>query len=1049
MEIHVLGPVGLGTPEGRLGLGSAKMQLIMAALALDVGRPISLDSLVDRLWDDPPARARENVHTYVSRIRRAIRTASPGSAAPRITHRTHTYTLTADPDSVDWHRLLGLARRAGTIAGEGDDLRAAALLRDAERLWEEPLAGLRGLWAQRTRDALTEKRRGVVTARVDVELRLGRFAEMAGELATLVDEYRGDEALAGQLMIAYYGSGRHAEALHFFQNVRRVLRSEFGTDPGEELVRLHRHILGRGPLDDLVRRPAHGHVLSGVRAPSALRPHRTRPVPDHLPRQAPLVGRRGEMDRIRAAIDTAARDGAVVTLESISGMAGVGKSALAIRAAHEFGDRFPDGSLYVNLRANAQGQEPLSPGAALATLLRLLEVPPASIPADVEERAALWRRALGHRRALIILDDAAGPAQVRPLLPGSTECFVLITSRRRLVGLPRGRSLALDVLPEADAVALFREFAGLEAPRDTTSAEAVAEAEELREIVALCGYLPLAIEIAANRLSAHPSWNPAVLRDLLSRTTDRLSQIRDGYSEIARAFEVSYQSLSPAERSSFRLLSLHPGPEFGPDAAAALLGRPLDETERLLESLLQCHVLQEPAPNRFRFHDLLGEYAHLLCTGQDSDEHREAARARLVHHYLRTADHCDRLLYPRRTRLRPPTTGTANDTGTTPATPRLPAPRTAADALAWFTAERQSLLGTERYLRQHGARARAAQLSHVLAGFLNSEGYWTDAVRPHEAAIDHWRDVGRADALCRALLELSTAYTATGSFEEADRTAREALRCARTVGDRNAEADALRELGTLHWHLGRFPKALDFHRESLTLCTATGDRRRQTRCQNNIAICLLYLGEHKQALTWFQAAIAGFEFADDQGMLARTLNNVGHLLIQTGDPEGARRTLERALRIVESTGNPSDRAIVQINIAEAHLATGDATTAIRLCEAALPVFRRMGARKNEAITLTRLGRAHHSVSDTDRAADHLGRALALARDIGAALEEIQAQRALGSCEFTRGRHAEATHHLTSAREAARRIHSAEEEALAEKELERICPPVINYDQLHM
>ncbi|TQE25710.1 tetratricopeptide repeat protein [Streptomyces ipomoeae] len=1037
VEIHVLGPVGLGTPERRLGLGSVKQQLLMAALAVDIGRPVPLDTLVDRLWDDPPARARENVHTYVSRIRRAIRTAEPGSTTPAITQRTHTYTLVAAPDTVDWHRFVRLAERAGTVAAEGDDARAAALLRDAERLWEEPLAGLPGLWAQRIRGTMAEKRRGVVTARITVEMRLGRFAEMAGELSALVDEYRGDEALAGQLMIVYYGSGRHAEALHLYQRVRRTLRSEFGTDPGEELVRIHRHILGRGPLHELIRGPAE------VRVPPSADTRRPRPVPDRLPRQAPLVGRHGEMERIRTAIDTASRDGAIVTLESISGMAGVGKSALAIRAAHEFGDRFPDGSIYVNLRAHAQGQEPLSPQAALATLLRLLEVPPDSIPTDVEERAALWRQALGHRRALIILDDAAGPEQVRPLLPGNTECFVIITSRRRLVGLPSGRSLALDVLPAADAVALFREFAGLEAPTDTTSAEASAELEELKEIVRLCGYLPLAIEIAANRLSAHPSWNLTVLRELLSRTTDRLAQIRDGYSEIARAFEVSYQTLSPAERSCFRLLSLHLGPEFGPQAAAALLGRPLDETERLLESLLQCHVLQEPVPNRFRFHDLLGEYAHLLSTAQDTDEHREAARARLVDHYVRTADHCDRLLYPRRIRPR------VHDTDTAAPSPPWPTPRTSADALTWFTTERQNLLSTERHLRQHGARTRAAQLSHVLAGFLDGECYWTDSVRLHEAAVAHWRGIGRHDALCRALLDLSPVYTATGSFEEADRVAKEALECARTIGDRDAEADALRELGILYWHLGRFQQALAFQRESLTLCAATGDRWRQTRCQNNIAICLLYLGEHEQARTWFQAAIAGFEYADDQRMLAKTLNNLGHLLIETGDPVGARRTLERSLRIVKSTGNPSDRAILQINIAEAHLATGDATTAIDLCQEALPVFRRMGARKNEAIALTRLGRAHQDLSDVDRAVDHLQRALTLARDIGAALEEIQAQRALGSCEFARGRAVTAVGHLMSALEAARRIHSPEEEARAEEELKRIRTQMIKSDRLRV
>ncbi|WP_328224389.1 AfsR/SARP family transcriptional regulator [Streptomyces sp. NBC_00310] len=1042
MEIHVLGPVGLGFPERRLGLGSVKEQLLMAALALDVGRPVPLDTLVDRLWDDPPARARENVHTYVSRVRRAIRTAAPGSTTPAITHRTHTYTLVADPETVDWHRFLRLADRAGTLAAEGDDTRAATLFQEAEGLWEEPLAGLPGLWARRVRSTLAERRRGVITARTAVELRLGRFAEVAGELAPLVDEYRGDETLAGRLMIAYYGGGRHAEALHVHQSVRRILRSEFGTDPGEELARIHRHILARAPLHELTRRPADDRV------PPPDEPSRPRPVPDHLPRQARLVGRRTEIDRIRSAIETASRDGAIVTLESISGMAGIGKSALAIRAAHEFGDRFPEGSIYLNLRAHAQGQEPLAPAAALATLLRYLGVPPQDIPSDVEERAALWRQALGHRRALIVLDDAAGPEQVRPLLPGTTECFVLITSRRRLVGLPRGRSLALDVLPTADAVALFRAFAGLEEVRGPEDPGGRPDdTAEIERIVGLCGHLPLAIEIAANRLSAHPSWDLTVLRELLSRPTDRLAQIRDGYSEIARAFEVSYQTLSSDEQSAFRLLSLHPGPEFGSCAAAALLGRPLDETERLLESLLQSHVLQEPVPNRFRFHDLLGEYAHLLCTAQDPEEHRGAARSRLADHYLRTADHCDRVLYPRRIRLAVPDADIASPAAPATTAVAVPEASTVGEALSWFTTERQNLLSAEHLLRQHGSGDRAALLSHVLAGFLDGECYWTDSVRLHEAATEYWRAVGREDALCRALLDLSTAYTATGRFAETDRTAREALERARAIGDRDVQAEALRELGILHWHLGLNQQALALQKECLTLCAATGDRWSEARCQNNIAICLLYLGEHEDALSWFRGAIAGFEATDDQRMLAKTLNNLGHLYLRTGDPEGARRTSEHSLRLAERTGSPSDRAILHINIAEIHLATGDAAAAVPLCRAALPVFRRMGARKNEAIALTRLGRAYQDLSDTDRAEDLIRRALSLARSIGAALEEVQAQLALGDCELARGRPTAAEHHFGEALEAARRIHADEEEARAGAGLERIRSQVIEFDRL--
>lgn len=1036
MEIQVLGPVGLVFQERRLGLGSDKERLIMASLALEVGRPIALDTLVDRLWDNPPPKAREGVHTYISRIRRSIRTAAsaePRLPAPSIAHRTHTYTLVAEPDTVDWHRYRRLADRAGEVSAGGDDVRGAELMREAESLWEEPLAGLPGLWPERVRTSLTEKRRGVVTTRIAMELRLGRFTEMAGELSTLVDQYPGDEALAGQLMIAHYGSGRHAEALLLYQRVRRVLRLDFGTDPGEELVRIHRHVLGRAPV----------HELTGQTVLTTKPRANSRQVPGHLPRQVALVGRRDEMGRIRAAMDTASENGSVITLESISGMAGVGKSALAIRAAYEFGDRFPDHHLYLNMRAHSPGQDPLEPAAALATLLRMLEVPPQSIPTDVDERAALWRKALGHRRALIILDDAAGPDQVRPLLPGAGECFTLITSRRRLVGLPSGRSLALDVLPADDAAELFREFAGLEITRDTRDAHGSWGADdsvEIAEIVRLCGYLPLAIEIAANRLTAHPSWNLAVLRERLSRSDGRLAEIRDGYSEITRAFEVSYQTLTAAERATFRLLSLHVGPEFGLSAAAALLGRPVAETERLLEALLQCHLLLEPVPNRFQFHDLLGEYAQLLCAGQDPEERREAARLRLVGHYLRTADHCDRLLHPRRIRLdvrEERTTGPSQTPPNSGDLARLHTPADSSDARAWLVIERVNLLSTEEHLRTHGAHARAAVLSHVLAGFLDSECYWTDSLRLHGAAVEFWRRSRHEAGLCRALLDLSTAHMATGQYTHAERAADDALRLARVVHDRDAEAEALRELGILHWHMGQNQRALELQKESLALCARTGDQWRQARCQNNIAICLLYLGEHDIALSYFEDAITGFRATDDQRMLAKTLNNLGNLYLHMGDSELARQTLESSLRIAERTGSRLDKATLQINIAESLASSGDSSTAMAMYHEALPVFRQLGDRKSEAITLTGIGRVHQEQSKAEQAMPYLRQALALARRIGAALEEIQAQRLLGSCESMLGHQDSATRLLESALESARHIRSPEEEAKAEEALAEV------------
>lgn len=1027
MDIHILGPVGLGSRDGRLGLGSDKERLLLAALALDVGRPVALDALVDRLWDTgpPPAKARANVHTYVSRIRRAIRSATgPDGPAAALVYRTHTYTLRVQPEAVDWHRYLRLAERARTTSAEGDDVRASELMRRAERLWAgEALAGLPGLWAERVRAGLAERRRGVATARIAIDLRLGRFAEAAAELTPLVDEHPGDETLVGQLMVALYASGRHADALLAHQALRRRLRDDFGTEPGEELTRIHRHILARGPVGELTGGTA--RVSSPSSAPEEA--PRRHPLRNQLPYQAALIGRHDEMRRILAAIDTAGTHGSTVSLESISGMAGVGKTALAVRAAHEFGDRFPDGQLYVNLRAHAQGLEPLTAGAALATLLRLLDVPPRSIPADVEERATLWRRILGRRRVLIVLDDAAGPRQVRPLLPGEgSECFTIVTSRRSLVGLPQARRLALDVLPRQDAVALFREVVGPDRCGD--------EAEVAR-IVELCGHLPLAIEIAANRLNAHPSWDLAVLRERLARAPSRLSEIRDGYSEIGRAFEMSYQALGAEEQAVFRMLSLHTGPEFGPYAAAALCGRPVEEVERVLENLLQCHLLQEPVPHRFRFHDLLGEYARLLCAATETAGERDAAVERLIDFYLRTAERCDRVLYPRESRPAAPAppdgTGTPGGPSGTPEEPEVRIDREE-EALSWFRAERSNLVNAERHTRLRGSGDLAALLSRALACFLYGECHWTDAIRMHGAAAEHWRRTGDDAALCRSLMHLTAAHTATGDYAAAEARAAEALALSEAAGDTDAQGEVLRELGLRHWHTGQNQEAVRLHRRALELCAASGDEWRQARCHNHIAISLMYLGQYDEALGHYRHAIRGFRETRDERLLAKTLNNLGNLYMHMGKPEPARRTLESGMRIAERTGSRLDHATLQINLAEVLANSGSPRKAVTMYRRALLVFQELGDRKNEAITTAGLGMAHQAVAETERAIAYFQQSLALARGIGAGLEEVQAQRLLGGAELARGNAREAEPHLVAAVESARRIHLPEEEALAEE-----------------
>ncbi|MFF0628249.1 tetratricopeptide repeat protein [Streptomyces sp. NPDC004296] len=1042
MEIQVLGPVGLVAQSCCFGLGSDKERLILASLALEAGRPVSLDVLVGRLWEgDPPANDRKNVHVYVSRIRRALREYGAGPDVPHISRHAHTYALRVDAGSIDWHRFQQLTSEARSTAHSGHTQAAIDLLHQADDLWRgDALAGLPGLWPERTRRKLAQRRLGVTSSRISLELRLHRFADVVGDLADLVDQHPDDETLIGHLMVAYYGCGRHADALRVYQVALRRMRAELGTEPGQELAQIHQRILRRAPVQDLLPGSAESAGSTGstgpagpatslasagaiattgsVAAHSGAVPPAAMPAPHNLPRQSALIGRQVELRRLSRAVQAVADHGSVVTLESISGMAGIGKTALAINAARHMGDRFPDGQLYLDLRAHARVQDPLEAGQALAMLLRLLGVPADAIPADIEERTALWRTMLARRRVILVLDDAASPSQVIPLLPSDSPSLAIVTSRLHLAGLPGAHSLALDVLPPQDAIALFLQFAGEHRSQDS---------REVAQIVRLCGHLPLAIELVANRFSAHPSWTLATLRERLTRGSGRLGEIRDGFREIGRAFEISYQTLASGQQSAFRLLGLHLGSEFGPYAAAALLNRPLEATERLLEALLQCHLLQEPAPHRYRFHDLLGEYARALVNAKDDETERCNALNRLTDFYLCIASRADALIYPQRLR-------SAHELA--PGSWPLPPFRDVEDARSWLSLERANLLTTEHYNRVHSSPGRAAQLCHILAGFLDAECHWTHADRLHGHAVSHWQRTDDQRALCLALLDLGGAHAQTGHYPQAEEACHRALELARALGDRDAESEALRALGVLDWNRGKYRTALDFYLQALAVQNESGNAANRAKYVNNIAIVLLHLGEYQKAQERFLEAIDESQRAGDTRTVGKTKNNLGDLHVRMGNISFARRCIEEALDIAKEIRNPHDEAIARFNLADITALAGNAKEASKLYRDCLLDFQRLGDRKNEANGLIGLGAAQHNLGRFPEAIDYHTRALDLARSIGARYEECRALRHLGNAEAAIRQLRQAAEHFESALLLARRTQDPEEtgralEALAE------------------
>lgn len=991
-EILLLGPITLRCAGHDDPLGTPKQQRLLAALAMEAGKPVTVDALIARMWDDdPPDKPRTSLHSYFARLRRRLEGAE-GPDGPSIVQHAGAYTLRMPTDRVDCHRFQRLGAQARSLADSGDDAQALALLRQAEALWRgEPLSSLTGDWVESVRRHLFERRLAVVVTRIGLELRAGQFAECLAELTSLVERHPTHEGVVRYLMVAAYGCGRQADALHAYEVVRRRLGSELGASPAPALTRTYELILNQVPVSELL----------GSRGPAPV-------APNNLPSHGDLVGRQAEM-RLLQQVD----DRGAVALQTLSGMGGVGKSLLAFHAARALSTKYPDGQICIDLRGHSAERRPTSPQAALSTLLRLLGVPAASLPSDLTGLTALWRTALSSRRIVVILDDVADAAQVRPLLPGTARSLVIMTSRRRLVGLPGVRSLFLDVLSEEEATELFTR---------TVGPERTANRREIADLVRLCGYLPLAIELVAGRLVSRTSWTPAHLIRRLSQPTGRLDEIRNADGAISAIFDLSYETLTPPQQRVFRLISCRLAPHFGPHSAAALAALPVSEVEHIIETLLDAHLLQEPAADRFTPHDLLDEYALRRTTREESADERERAVERLVDFLLCAAARADRLLFPRRHRLPLPLP-----------TPTVPPPsfQDGPEARQWLNAERTALIAAERHARTHGAPGQAAAFSHVLADWLEDEGEWWAAEEMHRHAAQHWRETADRSAEARALIDLCTVYGHAGQYHRAQECGERALVLARAAGETVFEEETLTALGTLAWHMGELATAVDLHRQALEIRERANDPWKSARSRLNIGISLLYLGDYRAAETVFSSALSVFRSTRDFRGQSICLNNIGNLFERMGDTGRARENLDTALDMAKVSGNKSDQAKIQVTLASTMNGEPEnIDRSLDLYRDGLFTFRQLGDRRSEAQTLTQIGVALQAADSPYEAAAHYSSALELARGIGAAHEECQGLRLLGEVEHQLGDRAGAVPHLTASIALARRISAAQEEALA-------------------
>jgi DNA-binding SARP family transcriptional activator len=609
MEFRILGPVEVLDSTGSVELSASKVRTVLAVLLLARGRVVSDSRLAVMLWDeDPPGTAAAQIQTYVSRLRAKL-----GDAA-RIDRQRPGYALRIQPEQLDLVRFERFVATGREALMEGRNEEAAAALRSALAIWRGPaLAGVTDYLSTAERPRLEETRLAALSDRIEADLALELHHTLVAELTGLVAANPLHERLRGQLMLTLYRCGRQADALAVYDEHRRNLVEELGIDPGRELQNLHKAVL---IADGSLSLPALGVRVSADRSPEAL--------PARLPPEiADFTGRVREVAQVSALLKPRAETGGQRLACVISGMAGVGKSALAIHVGHLLREDYPDGQAYVDLR----GAGPADPADVLHTILRALDVDAAVIPASLDERAELYRSRLAGRRMLLLLDNAASEEQVRPLLPQSAGCGALVTGRPRLAALEGVPLIDLDVLEPAQALELLAKIVG--------TVRTVAEPESAQRIVALCGYLPLGVRIAGARLTAKPHWRLSRLADRLSSQRRRLDELRIAGLEVHASVMLSMQGLSESGRRAFRLLALLDAQPFGVWTAAVLLDVTVATARELLEQLVDARlldVLQFDGASQIRyvFHDLVRALALERVADEETAAERYAALDRVL-----------------------------------------------------------------------------------------------------------------------------------------------------------------------------------------------------------------------------------------------------------------------------------------------------------------------------------------------------------------------------------------------------------------------------------
>jgi DNA-binding SARP family transcriptional activator/tetratricopeptide (TPR) repeat protein len=942
MRFALLGSLMIADSSGdRVALGGPRLRSLLAALLLRADIPVPVGELVEMVWDgSPPSGAASTLRSYVRRLRRAL-----GDDATRIVALGSGYLIRAERPEVDVLEFQELCRdaRAASRAGEWAGASAAAVqalgLWRAAPLLDVPSEVLRSEFVP----PLERLRLQVLEDRFDAGLRLGHDQELVPQLLGVTAQHPLQERFHAQLMLALARTGQRAQALHAYREVRRRLVDGLAIEPGPELRDMHRRILA-------------GDVVAAAEEADAVRPGKTAGanvvgplagVGDSLAAEAPprasaepvglitarpaqlpsdigdFTGRATQVRHLHDALtrSAAASDPGTVRVVVVTGAAGLGKTTLAVHAAHQARGFFPDGQLYVNL--SAASDQPTVPGEVLAMFLRDLGVDGDKIPASSGDRAAMFRTRLASRRMLVLLDDAKDAAQVRPLLPGSAACAVLVTTRDKTPNLLSTELVDLGTLPDHEALELFSRITG--------DARPAAEPEATAEILRACAGLPLAVRICAARLATRPQWRVATMAARLRDEQRRLDELQTGDLEVRASFQVSYDSLRTGRHRSdparvFRLLGLWKGRRISLAAAAALTGEREEDLSGALEALVDANLLESPEPDRYAFHDLLRLYAAERAQAEETPEGRLRAVTRLLGWYLATATAAADLLSPRRYRIpddEPPEPG--------------PPPDSSQDALAWYYDEHANLLAAVRQAAAAGLHHVAWRLPTALFELFGRHHDWVDCITAHRIAVDSARLAGSGLGEAWALCNLGWGLASVGDTEAVSRI-EEAFAIRRDAQDPGGQGQASIALAEAHYKIHGARAAYGYSLRTLELVRKQRSPGPLSAALNNHAVYCQDLGKMDEASAHLLEALAIFRAVGASHGHGYVLENLGRIQLKSGRFGEAVLNLSEAYRSMLAEGNLIGQAHALRYLGEAQYGAGHSDQARESLEAALALF---------------------------------------------------------------------------------------------------------------